>query len=536
MKTAALPLLLIVIVAFQLAQSFRPPCQCTAFDRHCWPDSQSWATFNASIDGKLIRVVPPASPCHDPAFNRRACREARQRWSFPFWRADQPGAMQASNWESNGITDRCSIDSPRNSTCSQGSVPIYTVAARKASHIQAAVGFAAARNLRLVVKNTGHDYLGRSTAAGALSIWTHQMKSMRFHHRFLPRGCSRRSKDATYLPAVTVGAGVQWEELYQAVFDRKFVIVGGGSSSVGAAGGHPQGGGHSPLSPTFGLAADNVLEFSVVTADGSLVVANRCQNQDLYWAMRGGGGGTFGIAVTATHRLYPALDSLVFAQYNLSTPDKPSFQRTLARFTELHPSLERAGWAGTFAITNTTGLTLSCRDVDTANTGIATAGIPLLLASRLIPRTTVAYSPGNLAEVMVRIRELFPRVSLTGVFVGGGAVSRDDRDNAVNPAWRRALWHVILGRSWSDGDDRAEQRARAELSAANAMLIDLTPGSGAYGNEADFSEPQWQESLFGEHYTRLLAIKKRVDPAGIFRCHHCVGSEEWSEDLLCATR
>ncbi|XP_024516309.1 uncharacterized FAD-linked oxidoreductase ARB_02478 [Selaginella moellendorffii] len=591
MKTATVPLLLIVIVAFHLAQSFRPPCQCTAFDRHCWPDSQSWATFNASIDGKLIRVVPPASPCHDPAFNRRACREARQRWSFPFWRADQPGAMQASNWESNGITDRCLIDSPRNSSCSQGSVPIYAVAARKASHIQAAVGFAAARNLRLVVKNTGHDYLGRSTAAGALSIWTHQMKSMRFHHRFLPRGCSRRSKDATYLPAVTVGAGVQWEELYQAVFDRKFVIVGGGSSSVGAAGGHPQGGGHSPLSPTFGLTADNVLEFSVVTADGSLVVANRCQNQDLYWAMRGGGGGTFGIAVTATHRLYPALDSLVFAQYNLSTPDKPSFQRTLARFTELHPSLERAGWAGTFAITNTTGLTLSyllpnrgmelanatlaapleelaredpqlrssgslqsfpsfqefrlaiqcqgrssCRDVDTANTGIATAGIPLLLASRLIPRTTVAYSPGNLAEVMVRIRELFPRVSLTGVFVGGGAVSRDDRDNAVNPAWRRALWHVILGSSWSDGDDRAEQRARAELSAANAMLIDLTPGSGAYGNEADFNEPQWQESLFGEHYTRLLAIKKRVDPAGIFRCYHCVGSEEWSEDLLCATR
>ncbi|EFJ36399.1 hypothetical protein SELMODRAFT_404365 [Selaginella moellendorffii] len=349
------------------------------------------------------------------------------------------------------------------------------------------------------------------------------MKSMRFHHRFLPSGCSHRSKGATYLPAVTVGAGVKWEELYQAVFDRKFVLVGGGSSSVGAAGGHPQGGGRSPLSPTFGLAADNVLEFSVVTSDGSLAVANRCQNQHLYWAMRGGGGGggTFGIA--ATHWLYPALDSLVFAQYNLSTPDKPSFQRTLAQFTELHPSLERAGWAGTFLITNTTELTLSyllpnsgmelasatlgapleelaredpqlrssgslqsfpsfqefrlaiqcqgrssCRDVDTATT----AGIPL--ASRRIPRTTVAYSPGNLAEAMVRIRELFPRVSLTGVFVGGGAVSRDGRDNAVNPAWRRVLWHVM-----------------AELSAANAILVDLTPGSGAYGNEADFDEAQW---------------------------------------------
>jgi FAD/FMN-containing dehydrogenase len=61
-----------------------------------------------------------------------------------------------------------------------------------------------------------------------------------------------------------------------------------------------QGGGHSPFSPLFGLGADNVLEFKVVTADGKLVVANDVVNQDLFWALRGGGGGTWGVVVEAT--------------------------------------------------------------------------------------------------------------------------------------------------------------------------------------------------------------------------------------------
>ncbi|EFJ04335.1 hypothetical protein SELMODRAFT_138860 [Selaginella moellendorffii] len=160
--------------------------------------------------------------------------------------------MQASNWEASG-DQSCLISSPRNSSCSQGSVPVYAVNVSTLSHVQSAVRFASAKNIRLVIKNTGHDFFGKSTAAGSLSIWTHHMKNMSFHDDFVAKRCS-----VSPVSAVTVGAGVQWEELYQAVFKQGKVIVGAGGVTVGAAGGYPQAAGHSPISPAFGLAADNV--------------------------------------------------------------------------------------------------------------------------------------------------------------------------------------------------------------------------------------------------------------------------------------
>jgi FAD/FMN-containing dehydrogenase len=74
-------------------------------------------------------------------------------------------------------------------------------------------------------------------------------------------------------------------------------------AEVGVAGGWVQGGGHSPFSPLYGLAVDNVLEFKVVTADGNLIVVNDVVNQDLFWALRGGGGGTWGVVVEATFKV-----------------------------------------------------------------------------------------------------------------------------------------------------------------------------------------------------------------------------------------
>ncbi|EFJ36443.1 hypothetical protein SELMODRAFT_78233 [Selaginella moellendorffii] len=542
-------------------------CRCTAFNSSCWPSAQSWQDFNRSIDGRLIALSPPASPCHDPNFNAQACRTAQQRWGFPFWRADQPGAMQASNWEALGRFT-CLINSPRNSTCFQGSVATYAVNATESRHIQAAIALAQARNLRIVIKNTGHDYLGRSTAPGALMIWTHNLREIVYHEKFAPMGCTIRAEDP---PAMTIGAGIQWEDLYAAAFNRNHVVVGGGSSSVGGAGGNPMGAGHGPLSPLHGLAADNVLELKLVTADGRLIVANRCQNRDLYWALRGGGGGTFGVVVSLTHRLYPPLTNIVYASYSFVASSRRAFRDLLVRFTELHPSLERAGWSGVFAMSNLTALSMTYllpnrnwiidpaerelaefplvpavapRDPVRRRAGLPRAQLlhhaiarhrwnPLLLASRLIPRATIQSSPNATADAFIAIQDRFPLVSITGIFVAGGSVSRP-RNNAVNPAWRRALWHVILGISWMELGDLEEERIAARnVSAANQFLVDLTPGSGAYGNEGDFNEPRWQRTFFGASYPRLLAIKRRADPAGMFRCRHCVGSEIWSEDLNC---
>jgi FAD/FMN-containing dehydrogenase len=67
---------------------------------------------------------------------------------------------------------------------------------------------------------------------------------------------------------------------------KNLTIISGGEASV-AYGGYMTGAGHGALSATYGLAADQALELEIVTPGGNIVIANECQNQDLFWAMRG---------------------------------------------------------------------------------------------------------------------------------------------------------------------------------------------------------------------------------------------------------
>lgn len=76
-----------------------------------------------------------------------------------------------------------------------------------------------------------------------------------------------------------------------------------------------QGGGHSALSPSLGLGVDRVLEFKIVTADGVLRTANQCQNTDLFFALRGGGGGTFGVVLESTFVVSPPVTSQVYVYH-----------------------------------------------------------------------------------------------------------------------------------------------------------------------------------------------------------------------------
>ena len=106
-------------------------------------------------------------------------------------------------------------------TCALGGYPSYVVNVSTVAQIQLAVNFARENGLRLVVKNTGHDYLGKAVGAGALSIWTHRLKDTRYLEDYQ----SKRYRGA----ALKMGAGVQGEELYRMAKDVGFtpVSVGG---------------------------------------------------------------------------------------------------------------------------------------------------------------------------------------------------------------------------------------------------------------------------------------------------------------------
>jgi hypothetical protein len=109
--------------------------------------------------------------------------------------------------------------------CTHGGSPVYAVNVSSVNQIQLAVNFARNANLRLVIKNTGHCYLGKSNGAGALSVWTHNLKDIQFYKQLDIPGYSG--------PALKVGAGVTVREVYEAA-DRNGVSALGGICEVGS--------------------------------------------------------------------------------------------------------------------------------------------------------------------------------------------------------------------------------------------------------------------------------------------------------------
>ena len=102
------------------------------------------------------------------------------------------------------------------------------------------------------MKASGHDFLGRSTAKNSLLISTHKLQNYSFTDNFVVGGNSLGS-------AVTVGSGIPLYVMYQLSLAEGKIFVGGEAATVVAAGGYVQGAGHSAISPTYGLAADNCL-------------------------------------------------------------------------------------------------------------------------------------------------------------------------------------------------------------------------------------------------------------------------------------
>jgi hypothetical protein len=127
------------------------------------------------------------------------------------------------------------------------------------------------------------------------------MRAVELHDRFVPRGAAGLAAPEA---AVSVGAGAIWMDVYDAVTTAAGRYVqGGGCTTVGVAG-LVQGGGFGPFSKGFGTAAANLLEAEVVTAEGAVRTANAARNPDLFWALKGGGGGTFGVITRLTLRTH----------------------------------------------------------------------------------------------------------------------------------------------------------------------------------------------------------------------------------------
>jgi FAD/FMN-containing dehydrogenase len=235
----------------------------------------------------------------------------------PFYLGDQVSGTQVSGW--------MDAWSPAPSA--------YAVAAREPRHVAAAVNFAREHNLRLVVKGTGHSYLGTSNAPDSLLLWTRAMNKVTLHDAFVGNGCEGKVAPVT---AVTAESGAVWIDMYNAVTTQAGRYVqGGGCTDVGVAG-LVQSGGFGSFSKGFGTAAANLLQAEVVTADGAVRVVNACRNPDLFWAIKGGGGGSWGVVTKVTVRTHDLPEYFGAAWGKIQATSAEAFRRLIARFFDFY--------------------------------------------------------------------------------------------------------------------------------------------------------------------------------------------------------
>lgn len=233
----------------------------------------------------------------------------------------------------------CDPFTERSARCVLGTYVQYTVNVSSAADIVDGITFANDRNIRLVIRTTGHDYNGKSTGAGALGLWMQNLKDIEF----------KDWSDRHYTgKAIKMGAGVLGSEAYKAADAEGLQVLGGECPTVAIPGGYSQGGGHSALSGRHGLAADQTLEFEVVTGTGQYLVANREINTDLYWALSGGGGGTYGVVLSLTSKAHPDTPvsgaNLTFASEGVS---QDAYYKAISTF---HSSLPKSVDAGVMTV------------------------------------------------------------------------------------------------------------------------------------------------------------------------------------------
>ena len=279
-----------------------------------WPKPADWAKLKEAVGGNLIEPHALFAAC-EAAPDGTACVNVEKSIRNPFYIGDQPAGTEVSGW----------LDAwaPAPSA--------YAVKARHAADVAAAVNFARERRLRLVVKGGGHSYQGTSNAADSLLVWTRAMNQVTLHDAFMPQGCGGKTAP---VPAVTAGAGAMWIDLYHAVTTvAGRYVQGGGCTSVGTAG-LVQSGGFGSFSKGFGTAAAHLLEAEVVTADGKVRTVNACKDPELFWALKGGGGGSWGIVTRQTLRTFDLPTYFGSAWGTIKARSDAAFRKLIARFVE----------------------------------------------------------------------------------------------------------------------------------------------------------------------------------------------------------
>lgn len=401
-----------------------------------------------------------------------------------------------------------------------------------------------------------------------MSLWTHNLNTTEIIEKY-----SGGDYDG---PAAKLGAGVIGGQVYSVVGAAGYRILGGTCPTVGLAGGYTSGAGHSLLNGEGGMAADSVLEWEVITADGKYIVATPHNNTDLYWALSGGGPGTFAVVLSMTTKIFadgPVGSGIMM--FNMSSTNTANYWGAiqdlwafLPQFVDAGPntwdfSLTPAGFQA-YAITvpnqtaNQTQALLQPYLDKLTKRGIAYSYIPtysenylkyfssrfgpgiagagpatVQLASRLIPRSGVLNTAQN-AKIVDALKAF---TDAKYWMLGCHALNVKNishPDNAVLPQWREAIatCNIVSYWDWNITEVEMANQSSYLVDTLIPQLEAATPGAGTYLNEinAQWKNENWSAELYGTNYNRLLQIKNKYDPGHVFYAHTAIGSASWAKD------
>jgi len=333
-----------------------------------------------------------------------------------------------------------------------------------------------------------------------------------------------------------VGAGVRLLDLYRRLWDYGVTLPAGTCPGVGIAG-LTLGGGVGFLSRQYGLTCDNLLAIDLVDANGEALRASEGEHADLFWALRGGGGGNFGIATTFTFRVHPIGDVVVFS---ISWPwDDAAL--VLDAWQRWAPFIDNRLTAG-LTIGPPSDVTITCAGQFTGALadlpplldpilGAGTPGapsistMPFLAAaeqfagpggaqSRFKNASAMVYellSGGAIATLVAHIRVAPTGDNLVGCFPLGGAIGAVPPGATAFPH-RHALFDLQYQAYWQDDADAA-----ADIAWVRGIREAMLPYTvGAYVNYIDADIPDWQTAYYGSNLPRLMDVKATYDPDDVF--------------------
>jgi FAD/FMN-containing dehydrogenase len=391
------------------------------------------------------------------------------------------------------------------------------------------VDWVQANNQSFAVRSGGHSYEGFSQSANVVIDL---------------RGLKSIAIDATS-GLVTVGAGVSLYKIYQALAARGLALPAGSCPTVGISG-HVMGGGHGLLARSHGLTCDTLRQTTIVDSQGQPQQASATSNPDLYWACRGGGGGSFGIATQFTMSAFHLANALVFGvSWKLSQAHAakifaawqawaPSAPNAITSIMKLGPA--GSGKISMRCIGQSVGTESALRQQLKTIVGLETPSSALKIQSLgfldaikhfagpldyesvyMKAKSDYVLSPLGAAAIQALLAAV-SAVPVGGIAVlcdaYGGKISDVAAADTAFPRRSGTQYCIQYYSSWTHAADTPAHLA--QVANVYAAMRPYMP-SASYVNYCDLDLPDFANAYWGANLARLSTIKKACDPGNVFR-------------------